>query len=204
MNAGVTSERVYDALKRRIQRGEFRPGIRLDPAAFTETLSASVTPIRDALHLLAGEGLVDSRTSDGFHIPAIHEIGLRDLYIWTAQLLGVGIGARRGPHVEALPADATGNTDNIVDDTARLFAMIAGRSGNIEHRGAIASANARLHVARLVEGQVIADRQQEFDALRSAWCADDRPVLRRLCNAYHRRRAQQVADIVRAIYAPHA
>ncbi|MGK4455738.1 GntR family transcriptional regulator, partial [Klebsiella pneumoniae] len=59
MNSGPTAERVHEALKRRIMGREFRPGDRLDPAVLAAPLSSSVTPVRDALHLLTGEGLVE-------------------------------------------------------------------------------------------------------------------------------------------------
>src|SRR3546814_5703166 len=79
MNSGHTAERVYDAIKQRIMAHEFRPGDRLDPAVLAELLASSVTPVRHALHMLAGEGLVEARTSGGFHLPSIDEPGLEDL-----------------------------------------------------------------------------------------------------------------------------
>ena len=73
MNSGATAERVHEVLKTRIMGREFRPGDRLDPAVLAAPLGASVTPVRDALHLLTGEGLVETRTSGGFHVPALDE-----------------------------------------------------------------------------------------------------------------------------------
>jgi DNA-binding GntR family transcriptional regulator len=87
VNAGPTSERVYAALKRLILARRFRPGEKLDPGRLADALGSSVTPVRDALHLLTGEGLVEMRTSDGYAIPLIDEPGLRDLYRWSAAVL---------------------------------------------------------------------------------------------------------------------
>src|SRR3546814_2721046 len=93
MNSGHTAERVYDAIKQRIMAHEFRPGDRLDPAVLAELLASSVTPVRDALHMLAGEGLVEARTSGGFHLPSIDEPGLEDLYAWAGEVAALAIRA---------------------------------------------------------------------------------------------------------------
>lgn len=80
MNSGFTSERVYSALKRRLLSSEFKPGDRLDPALLSETLSSSVTPVRDVLNILRGEGLVETRTGEGFFRPLLTAPDLEDLY----------------------------------------------------------------------------------------------------------------------------
>ena len=67
MNSGPTSERVYGALRERILANVFAPGARLDPAVLASELASSVTPVRDALHLLAGEQLVEVRPGDLIH-----------------------------------------------------------------------------------------------------------------------------------------
>ena len=93
MNSGATAERVHEALKARIMGREFRPGDRLDPAILAVPLASSVTPVRDALHLLTGEDLVETRTGDGFHVPALDEPALKDLYDWSAELVALAIHA---------------------------------------------------------------------------------------------------------------
>lgn len=114
MNSGATAERVHEALKRRIMGREFRPGDRLDPAVLAAPLSSSVTPVRDALHLLTGEGLVETRTSGGFHIPALDEPALKDLYDWSAELLALAI--RGWPRSEtATIAQRSGQDDRSID-----------------------------------------------------------------------------------------
>jgi DNA-binding GntR family transcriptional regulator len=48
-------------------------------ALLAEQLSASVTPVRDALNTLTGEGLVEP-PGGGFHLPPLDEPGLRDMF----------------------------------------------------------------------------------------------------------------------------
>lgn len=200
MNSGATAERVHEALKRRIMGREFRPGDRLDPAVLAAPLSSSVTPVRDALHLLTGEGLVETRTSGGFHIPALDEPALKDLYDWSAELLALAI--RGWPRSEtATIAQSSGQDDrSIADRTAAIFLSIAGRSPNGEHRGAVDRLNTRLHAIRTVEPQVLDQVDEELAAVASAVAAGARDTLRRLSTSYHRRRRRAAADIVRAVY----
>jgi len=199
MNSGPTAERVHEALKRRIMGREFRPGDRLDPAVLAAPLSSSVTPVRDALHLLTGEGLVETRTSGGFHIPALDEPALKDLYDWSAELLGLAI--RGWPRPTAIAMPVTDAEDRPIANRAdQIFLAIARRSANGEHARAVDQLNARLHAARTVEPCVLDKTEEELTAIASAAASGERDMLRRLNSHYHRRRRRVAADIVRAVY----
>lgn len=200
MNSGATAERVYDVLKRRIMDHAFKPGDRLDPAVLCESLASSVTPVRDALHVLTGEGLVETRTSDGFHLPQIDEPALKDLYAWNEQVIHRSI--RAWPTALA-PIASRGEPREFMSfaDRARdLFARIGERSINAEHGRAIESLNARLHAARTIEPHVIEGVETDLEAIGKALDNDDDTALRRLMAPYHRRRQRAAADIVRALY----
>ncbi len=196
MNSGATAERVHEVLKTRIMGREFRPGDRLDPAVLSAPLAASVTPVRDALHLLTGEGLVETRTSGGFYVPALDEPGLRDRYDWAAALLGLSI--RSWPRAARLVLD-TANGDS-ADRTAALFLAIARRSANSEHARAVERLNARLHAVRLVEFHVLGAIEDELAELAAAASQGGRDRLRRCITGYHSRRRRAAATIVRAVY----
>lgn len=199
MNSGPTSERVYTTLKRLILERRFRPGERLDPARLGEALSSSVTPVRDALHVLVGEGLVGTRTSEGFQLPLIDEPALQDLYAWNAQLLLLAIRSwpkSKGPVTSPSVVDS----DDLAGSVGCLFETAAARSGNAEHRRAILRANDRLHAVRLAETDRLTGVEAELDDLRSALDDLDSPRLRKLLAAYHRRRMRAAAEIVRSLY----
>ncbi len=200
MNSGATAERVYDVLKRRIMDHEFRPGERLDPAALADTLASSVTPVRDALHVLTGEGLVETRTSDGFHLPHIDEPALKDLYAWNGDVLVYAIRAWPKACGGMMEDTKTVEPIPVLDAVGDLFARIAGRSANAEHARAIASLNARLQAARTVEMHIFNDIRLDFSAIGDAFEIDDRHTLRRLIMLFHRRRQKAAAVIVRALY----
>jgi DNA-binding GntR family transcriptional regulator len=194
MSPGATMMRVYAELKARVLAGAFAPGDRLDPARLSDELAASVTPIRDALHRLTGERLVDSWQHEGFHQPLVTEGGLRDLYAWSGELLILALRAaeRRGAGaVPSLPEQG----ETFADAAAHVFTWVGERSANREHRAAIASLNDRSHLLRLVEARVLADPRLELDELAMHAAARSWPLARRAADAYHRRRVREVAEI---------
>ena len=197
MNPGATSERVFDALKHDIASGALPPGTKLEPAVLAEQLNSSVTPVRDALHRLAGALLVEMRASEGFYLPFVTEPGLRDLYAWNAELLRLLVRAwpnRRAPlKAGALPAD-------IGRATAAFFELFVARADNREHVHQIGFANDRLAMARVAERRVFDDLEAELRQLAIASdTAPNAELLRRVAD-YHRRRLHATAAIVRALY----
>ncbi|GAA0308460.1 hypothetical protein GCM10009087_18090 [Sphingomonas oligophenolica] len=197
MNSGATADRVYDALKRELLSGAVLPGEKLDPTRYAEALNSSVTPVRDALHRLAGERLVESRPSEGFHLPIATEPALRDLYIWNASLLKLMVqnwprdAGRRV--VTQLPAD-------LDRAPVALFDAFAARAGKSEMSAQLDSANDRLATARAAERRVLAGQEAELRALAVAVDHEPAAAILRLVTAYHRRRLHVVPDLIRAMY----
>lgn len=197
MNAGATSERVFHALKRYILSGDALPGERLEPASFSERLNSSVTPVRDALHRLVGERLVETRMGEGFYLPLVTEPGLRDLYSWNGQLIRaiVRAAAHNGarPKANELPAD-------IGHATVSFFDLFGAASSNAEHRYQIDLANDRLATARVAERDVLSGLEEELHGLALAYDDAAPNAVLKLVAAYHRRRLRATSSIVRALY----
>lgn len=198
MNGGPLAERVYDTLKARLLSGRMRPDEKLEPAVLAADLNSSVTPVRDALHRLCGERLVETRHSDGFHLPRVTEPALRDLYVWNAELLRTIMAAWRREARVSLVSDLPAEVD---DATRVLFARFAGRSVNGEHVTQIDMASDRLSTARRAELAILPELGDELHALAIAFDHDGADLRKRLA-AYHRRRIAAVPAIVRALYRP--
>lgn len=198
MNSGATAERVYDALRRRVMAHEFRPGDRLDPATLAAELVSSATPVRDALHRLTGEGLVETRLGGGFFLPALDQPLLTDLYAWSAQL--VLLALRGWPRADQVVAVSAAPEVPVAEHTGMVFAAIARQSTNSEHARAVARLNARLQAIRMVEPQVLGSVSEELAEWWPMLASGDRAALRGLCKAYHRRRIRAAGPIVRAVY----
>lgn len=195
MNAAPVFDRVYGGLKQLLRQGMLAPGTRLDPNTLSATLVASVTPVRDALHRLAGERLVEAR-SDGYQVPVLSEPDLRDLYAWTHQLLLLALRSSTRSRADFLIMPA--GDPPAAERVEALFAAIAQASGNREQFLAIEGLNDRLHAVRRAEPQVLAGTVPELAELLDA----DLRTLRGLLGRYHRRRIAAVPGIVRARYRP--
>lgn len=197
MNSGFTSERVYSALKGRLLAGEFKPGERLDPAHLSETLSSSVTPVRDVLNILRGEGLVETRMGEGFFRPNLTAPDLEDLYAWSGQVAALAL--RQWRKGGATAPRVCGDTP-LADRAAALLLAIAARSSNVEHLREITNINDRLHAVRAVESEWLEGVEEELDAMTATLAAGDARGLGKLVFAYHRRRLRIVSDLVRSLY----
>lgn len=194
MSPGATFDRVYAALKEQLGERRFRPGDQLEPRVLAEDLVSSSTPVRDALHRLMGEGLIEAARHDGFRVPFVTEAGLRHLIDWHSQL--VGLALRR-----AAPAGPTpGESDDRPASAVDLFVRIAAAARNPEHEAAIARLQERLRPARAVEPQILSGLGEELEALASAVAAGERKALARLVAAYHRRRHRAAAEFVAALH----
>lgn len=205
MSPGPTFDRVYVALKEQLKTGCFAPGDHLEPAAIGEDLHASITPVRDALHRLAGEGLVEAPRHDGFRVPAPTEAELRDLYGWNGKLLTLAVtrSARAAgllPAAHGLPLDPADGGP--ADETAALFLEIAAGSESGEHIRAVASLNDRLASARRAETALFPAAAGEREELRLALRSSNVKALRRLIARYHKVRQRCVPEIRLAMSRP--
>jgi DNA-binding FadR family transcriptional regulator len=200
VSPGATFERVYLTLKEELGSGRFRPGEQLEPAVLSEELNSSITPVRDALHRLVGERLVQAPRNDGFRAPLLTEAALRDLYAWNLQLLLMA--CRSGRNTPAKTQDvidvsaAGGDAAQLALAANRLFAGIASLSPSAEHQRAIGALSDRLRAVRQAEPALFANAAEELGALESAFIQVDLPGLRRLLSAYHRARARRVSALL--------
>ena len=195
MSPSGTMARVYAALKTQIMAGMIAPGDRLDPSRLSDDLAASVTPVRDALHRLTGERLVDSWQQEGFRIPLVTETTLRDLYVWSSDVLNLALRAiDRSPSPVVSDIDGIGIEPDMDADFGALLTTIASLCINREHRLATISLNERGAILRPAE-MLVLDDADSLSAMgealnRKAW-GETRSHL----THYFRRRLARVSDI---------
>ncbi len=65
-------KKVYAAIREHILDGSFRPGERLVESRIAEQIKTSRTPVREALHLLESEGLLESIPRAGYRVKPLH------------------------------------------------------------------------------------------------------------------------------------
>jgi DNA-binding GntR family transcriptional regulator len=202
MSRPGTFERVYAAIRNQLREGRFRPGDRLEPAALSDELNASVTPVRDALHRLTGERLVEAPRHEGFRVPLLTESMLRHLYAWHRDLVLLAISGRTGQEKrlgEALHR-ALG-TDPTSPTPASIFTALAHGSGNPEHGAAFESVAGRLQPLRRAESLLLDAAEQESTEILEALRSGDLRKLRNGLIRYHRRRQQIVPELLDQLYS---
>lgn len=196
MSPGPTFDRVYLALKEQLTSGRFGPGDHLEPAALGEELNASITPVRDALHRLVGERIVEAPRNDGFRVPAPTEAELRDLYGWNRELLELACRRASGRGASVSPSRASGGAPVTVLQPADLFRRIAALSGSFEHEAAVEILNDRFGVLRTCEERLFQDWSEELQGMTEDYALGDLRALRRGISAYHRRRQRCVPELL--------
>jgi len=84
-------EWAYDHLKSDVLSGHFNPGERLTEEPLAKTLGVSRTPVREALHKLASEGLIQPLERRGFCVARDSREEIEDLFDIRAALEGYAI-----------------------------------------------------------------------------------------------------------------
>lgn len=182
-------ERSYLALKQMLREGRYPPGTRLEANRLAEEFGVSMTPVRDVLHRLVCERLVEAASGEGFHVPRLTEAELRDLYEWNSALLLMAVRTARD-ELQRLPmTDLLGTA---ADQTALVFERLASAAPNQEIRASIASASDRLHPFRMVEQKTLEPVIGELDELMIRDQGQSQLIRR-----YHLRRMRAVPLLLR-------
>lgn len=195
MSPGSTFERVYGEIKRMLVEGELPAGAAIEPAMIGKEIAASITPVRDALHRLTGERLVEAPNHNGFRVPIPTEAALRDLYQWNGLVLGLA-AKRLAPDPQTGVIEEGGAGSDIVASTAALFLSVAHAGGSVELAITVRSLNDRLATARRAEVAALPAMSDELSGLATIVAAGDRTALAAALTRYHRRRIGAVAAIV--------
>src|SRR3954468_4991695 len=118
-------EEVAELLRQRIFRRELEPGSWIDEVKLAQEYGISRTPLREALKVLAAEGLVTMKGGRGAYVTEVSERDLAEVYHLLALLESdaAAVVAERasGPEMKELQALHT-ELAGAVKDRARFFA----------------------------------------------------------------------------------
>ncbi len=192
-----TFDRVYAAIRQRLREGLHRPGDRLEPALLSDELNASVTPVRDALHRLTGERLVEAPRHEGFRVPMMTETLLRHLYAWHLDLLRLAVLKHQTTVLEGPVVVNDGRSESSVHERQNaLFLALARGAGNPEHVAALGALIERLQPVQRLEQYFLDETEAETSQIVRALQAHDRKALRSSLVRYHRRRMRIVPELL--------
>ena len=178
----ATSKRlIYREVRRSILMGRCRPGERLDLHGLGREYGTSVTPVREALQMLAQEGLVTVKPHSGYFVTRITLKQLGDL-LDLRQILELAAVERAATRITEeqlaqlakVHAGYTGDDDAAYDryteENRRFHQLIAEASGNEELAGAVGRLHdrlARFMVLRHAGKTMEKSHERIVEALRS-------------------------------------
>lgn len=192
MSPAHVLEPTYRRLKNALLEGRFQAGAKLEAMRLADDFGVSMTPVRDSLNQLVGEGLVDLTPGEGFRVPLLTEQALRDILQVNALLLEQ---APDNDHKSLTINEGSNDTRGAyADRLARAFRDIAASSGNRFRVHLVERISDRLHPLRELEPviwpgaphaleQIERKAQQGFDGSNRA------------VRAYH----QHIEDLVPAL-----
>ena len=181
--------------------GSLRPGGVLVTSHIADRLGTSVTPVRDALHQLAGKGLIATHEGGGFLVPAIDRDQVAHLYRWHGEVMGIVIrNVERPQDIGDFPERPVmvSSTRDLAGIATLLFTRLAALSPNPEHMAVIDVLSVRLHLLRCHEhglGRCHGELLSLWQNIRSPNRAKARTALWH----YHRRRILHLDKIMRAL-----
>jgi DNA-binding GntR family transcriptional regulator len=200
----VTAQYIYEQLKAEIVAAAYTPGRSLNLNQLAQHFGTSITPVRDAIHRMVGERLVDLHPGGGFRIPVQTSASLHALYRWhdalvrQAMKLPLSAGSREQLAAIQFDPDAP---QQIARAATCVFEVLAGSSGNTEYIYAIANAADRLFRARLHECYVMKAVPDETLAIISIAQDGSVTTIRSAVWEYHRRRIRR-SDKIAAVMSP--
>ena len=156
-------EEVAELLRQRIFKRELEPGSWIDELKIAEDYGISRTPLREALKVLAAEGLVTMKVRRGAYVTEVNEKDMMDIY----HLLGL-------LESDAASAVASRATEAQLGDLQAIHDELEAAARGTPDRERFFEINERFHV-RLLE---IADNRW-----RSQMVADLRKVMK--LNRHH-------------------
>ena len=119
-------EEVAEQLRQRIFRRELEPGGWIDELKIAEEFGISRTPLREALKVLAAEGLVTMKVRRGAYVTEMSEKDLRDVYHLLSLLESdaAGVVAERATDAQLKTLqDLHAELEAAVADREKFFAI---------------------------------------------------------------------------------
>ena len=206
------TDRVAEELRREILSNRLRSGLPLVESQLVERLGVSRTPIREALKLLAAEGLVDLRRNRAAIVAPLDPVELGHLFEVEEALesFAAGLAADRiSPldidrlerlQIQMEAAEAAGDRDRYIRLNQRIHLIIIAASGNPSlaktHERVLGGLQRARNVALATEGRVEESIREHREILEALRCGD-RDVARTAMARHIARTGAIVAEVCR-------
>ncbi|AXK41323.1 GntR family transcriptional regulator [Erythrobacter aureus] len=160
MSPAHVLEPTYERLKQSLLNGVWAQETRLEAQRLAEDFGVSMTPVRDCLNRLVGEGLVEFRPGEGYRVPRMTEKGLRDMLELSGVLI---VEAIQSGTPQPTPKPKKPRLSGYAERVSAVLLELAGWSHNAAFSAAIARVNEHLHLLRTVETGLLPDGYTEIE-----------------------------------------
>ena len=208
----VLHQEVAVRLRQRIVEGNIAPGTKLNERELSEVLKVSRTPLREAIKMLAAEGLVELLPNRGAVAAQLSEQDISDTFEVIAGLEGqagelaaqrIGeaeLAEIRALHYEMLAAFTRRDLPTYYRINAQIHTRINAAAGNRVLTQTWATVNARLQALRFrsnFDEEKWKRAVKEHDRMVELLAARDGPALRTLLIAHLLHKRDAVLELMR-------
>ncbi len=213
LGSGGLHEQAAARLRTMLVEGRIAPGAKLNERELAEALRISRTPLREAIKMLASEGLVDLLPNRGAVAAKLSEADVMHSFELLAELEGlagelaatrIADEARtelRAKHFEMLACHARGDLSGYYRLNALIHAGISAAAANPVLAGTYAKVNARVQSLRFRTNQNGAKWQRavaQHTQMTQALDARDGPALRSVLKLHLLDKRDTVLELMRS------
>jgi DNA-binding GntR family transcriptional regulator len=206
-------DQVAARLRTMLVEGLIQPGAKLNERELCERLGVSRTPLREAIKLLAAEGLVDLLPNRGAVAVKLTEADVLNTFEVLAMLEGMSgalaaeritdaeLTEIRALHYEMMACFARRDLSGYYRINARIHSAINNAAANPVLSGTYRSINARVQSLRFRTNQNEAKWQQavqEHERMVEALAARDAEAMRTVLIQHLLRKRDAIIDLMRA------
>ena len=192
-------EEVAELLRQRIFKRELEPGNWIDELRIAEEYGISRTPLREALKVLAAEGLVTMKVRRGAYVTEVSAQDLSDVYhlLCLLESDAAGIVAQRATAAElmelqVLHTDLETAAGEAPPDTRHFFAI-----NEQFHMRMLAIANNRWRDQMVADLRKVMKLNRQNSLLKTGRVAESLAEHRAIMDALLKRDAKATADAMR-------
>jgi len=206
-------DQVAARLRTMLVEGLIQPGAKLNERELCERLGVSRTPLREAIKLLAAEGLVDLLPNRGAVAVKLTEADVLNTFEVLAMLEGMSgalaaeriteaeLAEIRALHYEMMACFARRDLSGYYRINARIHSAINNAAGNPVLSSTYRSINARVQSLRFRTNQNETKWQQavqEHERMVEALAARDAEAMRAVLVQHLQRKRDAIIDLMRA------
>ena len=199
---------VARAIRGLIQSGELRPGERIHEVALADRFGISRTPLREAIKILATEGLLELLPNRGARVVVLIEAEIEEMLeviasleatageLACARITPEALDAIRTLHDTMMRAHAAGDVAGYFDLNRQIHEGIVAAAGNATLSAVYATLSGRVQRARYLAHKTEAQWRSaiaEHEAMLDLLARRDGPALAALARAHVLSKKEEIA-----------